>query len=97
MIAIIVVIILVVAGLGVYFAKYYKAPTTTTQSEIVIGMPYASSGSFAYSSLAVKSGFSMWVNQTNAKGGLYLSSLGKNAPNKNGLSRRSEQYNSGCN
>lgn len=82
MIAIIVVIILVVAGLGVYFAKYYKAPTTTTQSEIVIGMPYASSGSFAYSSLAVKSGFSMWVNQTNAKGGLYLSSLGKTLPIK---------------
>jgi len=81
MIAVIVVVILVVAGLGVYFAKYYK-PAATTQNDIVIGMPYASSGSFAYSSLAVKSGFSMWVNQTNAKGGLYLSSIGKTLPIK---------------
>ncbi|MDS0257138.1 ABC transporter substrate-binding protein [Thermoplasmatales archaeon AK] len=81
LVAVIVVIIVIAAGLGVYFAKYYK-PASSTPTEILIGMPYASSGSFAFSSQAVKSGFSMWVNQTNANGGLYLSSYGKKLPIK---------------
>ncbi|MCL4341899.1 MAG: ABC transporter substrate-binding protein [Candidatus Thermoplasmatota archaeon] len=82
LVSVIIVIILVVAGLAIYFDKYYKPPTSTTPSEIVIGMPYASSGSFAFSSLAVKSGFQMWVNQTNAAGGIYLSQYGKKLPLK---------------
>ncbi|HLH86324.1 MAG TPA: ABC transporter substrate-binding protein, partial [Thermoplasmataceae archaeon] len=81
LVAVIVVIIVIAAGLGVYFAKYYK-PASSSPTEILIGMPYASSGSFAFSSQAVKSGFSMWVNQTNANGGLYLSSYGKKLPIK---------------
>ena len=76
-IAIAVVIILIVAGVVVYFEVYHKPAAPTTPSEIVIGMPYASSGSFAYSSLAVKSGFNMWENQTNSAGGIYLSSYNK--------------------
>lgn len=81
-VAVIIVVILVVAGLAIYFDKYYKPPTKAPPTEILIGMPYASSGSFAYSSLAVKSGFQMWVNQTNAAGGIYLSQYGKKLPVK---------------
>lgn len=79
-IAIAVVVILVIAGLVVYFDKFYQPTNANTPDKIVIGMPYASSGNFAFSSQAVKSGFNMWVNQTNANGGITLSSYGKKLP-----------------
>lgn len=76
LIAIVVVIVVIIAA-AVVIVELQK-PSAKTNHEIVIGMPYASSGSFAFSSNAVKQGFNMWVNQTNAKGGLVLSGTGYN-------------------
>lgn len=80
-IAVVVVVVIVVAAIGVYFGFYYHHKAAAP-SAILIGMPYASSGSFAFSSQAVKSGFQMWVNETNANGGIYMSSYGKKLPVK---------------
>lgn len=76
-IAILIVAIIVVAGFVVYFYNNQNT-ASKTPSDIVIGMPYASSGKFAFSSQAVKSGLNMWVNETNSNGGIYVSSYGKN-------------------
>jgi branched-chain amino acid transport system substrate-binding protein len=77
---VVVVLVVIAGGLSYYYTSAKKKPTAP--SDILIGMPYASSGSFALSSGFVKTGFQMWVNQTNAKGGLYLSEYGKTIPIK---------------
>ncbi|MBX8632139.1 MAG: ABC transporter substrate-binding protein [Thermoplasmata archaeon YP2-bin.285] len=73
-----VVLILIVAGVSLVVLTSRKA----APSEIRIGTLYASSGSFALSSGYQLSGLRLWINQTNAAGGLYVSSYGKKLPLK---------------
>ncbi len=79
LIAVIVVIVIVVAGATAYFLT---RPSGTSQQYITIGTLYASSGSFALSSGYQLAGLKLWINQTNAQGGLMVSSLGKKLPLK---------------
>lgn len=82
----IVVIILIVAGVGIYFGiiqpRTSNAQTGSQLTEIKIGTLHASSGAFADSSGFQYAGLNYWINQTNANGGLYLSSIGKSLPVK---------------
>lgn len=77
----IVVIVLILAGVGVYFAISHNSGASSLK-EIKIGTLYASSGNFAASSTYEYKGLQLWVNETNANGGLYLSSVGKKLPLK---------------
>ncbi len=57
-----------------------KAPAAPKQ--IVIGTLYASSGSFAQSSLPQYAGLKFWVNQMNQSGGAYVKAFHKKIPLK---------------
>ena len=78
MIAVIIAIIVVAAGVTAYVLT--RPPSTSSKQSITIGTLYASSGSFALSSGFQLSGLKYWINQTNANGGIYVSSLGKKLP-----------------
>ena len=55
---------------------------TNAPKQIVIGTLYAESGSFAESSLPQYNGLKFWVNQMNAKGGVYVKAFHKKIPLK---------------
>jgi branched-chain amino acid transport system substrate-binding protein len=73
---IVVIVILIIAGVS-YILLTKK---TSTQPEIKIGTLYAGSGAFALSSGYQLAGLRLWINQTNAAGGLYVPSYGKKLP-----------------
>lgn len=79
--AVIIVVVIVIAA-GSYAVYSLTKPKSSTPSNITIGTLYASSGSYASSSLPEYYGLQAWVNQTNAAGGLYVSSIGKKLPVK---------------
>ncbi len=80
LIAIVVVVILIIAAVSVY--AVLQTGKKTAPNDILIGTLYASSGSFAQLSGYQLSGLKLWINQTNAAGGLYVSSYGKKLPLK---------------
>lgn len=80
----IVVVILIVAGVGIYLGIIlpHNNANSNALTEIKIGTLHATSGAFADSSGFQYAGLNYWINQTNANGGLYLSSVGKKVPIK---------------
>jgi branched-chain amino acid transport system substrate-binding protein len=65
--------------LGIFCALALGGATALAQQSSVftIGTLYAGSGSFATSSLPQYQGLKFWAQQVNAKGGVYVKSLGK--------------------
>ena len=59
-----------------------NAATTKAPNQITIGTLYAGSGSFADSSLPQFDGLKFWVNQMNAKGGVFVKAFHKKIPLK---------------
>lgn len=55
---------------------------TSAPKQILIGTLYAGSGSYAESSLPQYNGLKFWVNQMNAKGGVYVKAFHKKIPVK---------------
>lgn len=78
-VAVVIVIVIIAAGAAAYVLT---RPSSSSQKYITVGTLYASSGSFALSSGFQLAGLKLWINQTNANGGLYLSSMGKKLPLK---------------
>lgn len=88
------IVIIVVAGIAVYLAATSgtgKSTTSSTQSTtttvnapsfITIGTLYASTGSYAQSSMPEYQGLELWANQVNQNGGIYVSSFGTKIPVK---------------
>ncbi len=79
-IALVVVVILIIAAVSVY--AVLQSSRKAAPADILVGTLYASSGSFAQLSGYQLSGLKLWINQTNAAGGLYVSSYGKKLPLK---------------
>jgi branched-chain amino acid transport system substrate-binding protein len=75
LIAVIVVVILVIIAGSVAYVELTKKPAAP--AEIVIGTLYASTGGFASSSVPEYDGLTLWANQVNSQGGIYVSSLGE--------------------
>ncbi|MEM0121401.1 MAG: ABC transporter substrate-binding protein [Thermoprotei archaeon] len=74
-IAVAVVVIIVVVA-GVYAGlQLTKKPVTKPSAEILIGTLYASSGSYASTSMPEYDGLLLWANEVNSQGGIYVSSL----------------------
>jgi len=59
-----------------------SAPTLAQPAEIKVGQLYASSGPYASISMPVYDAFKMWVDETNAKGGVEMAAYGKRIPIK---------------
>lgn len=78
-VVIVIVVVLLAAGSAAYVLTH---PGSSSKKYITIGTLYASSGPFALSSGFQLAGLKLWINQTNAQGGLYLSSIGKKLPLK---------------
>jgi len=76
LIAIVVIIIIVIAVAAIELMR----PSKPTQSVILIGTLYASTGSFASTSMPEYEGLLLWAKTVNASGGIYVSSLGKKLP-----------------
>ncbi len=74
-VAVIIVVVIVIAA-GGYFAYRETRPTSSAPSEITIGTLYASTGSFASTSIPEYDGLLLWASQVNSQGGIYVSSLG---------------------
>jgi len=77
-ISVIIVIIVIIAVVGV--VMYEQTPTkkpVTAPADILIGTLYASTGSFATSSMPEYDGLMLWASQVNAQGGIYVSSYGE--------------------
>ncbi|MGC8515999.1 MAG: ABC transporter substrate-binding protein [Thermoplasmata archaeon] len=72
---VVVVVVVVIAG-GYYAIQATKKPSSAP-SEITIGTLYASTGSFASTSIPEYDGLLLWANQVNSQGGIYVSSLGE--------------------
>ncbi len=53
------------------------AKTKSTAAEVSIGTLYASTGSFATSSMPEYQGLQFWINQVNAAGGTYVKAAGR--------------------
>lgn len=71
------------AGLGLALsALSAAAQTPTAPSEIKIGVLYASSGNFAAMSMPEDSGLKFWVDEENAKGGVFVKPYDKRIPLK---------------
>ena len=64
------------------FAFAGGARAQTVPSEIKIGELYASPGSFASISMPVYDGFKLWIEQTNAQGGVFVEPFNKKIPIK---------------
>ncbi len=73
-------IVLLLSLLPVAFAG--SAQAQTAPSEIKIGSLYASSGPFAIISMPVYDTLKMWVDQTNASGGVFVKPFNKKIPVK---------------
>ncbi len=73
-------IVLLLSLLPVAFAG--SAQAQTAPSEIKIGSLYASSGPFASISMPVYDTLKMWVDQTNASGGVFVKPFNKKIPVK---------------
>ena len=71
-------------ALPLLFATQARAQTATptAPSEIKIGMLYASSGPFASISMPVYDAFKLWLDETNASGGVFVKPFNKKIPIK---------------
>ncbi|WP_157463175.1 ABC transporter substrate-binding protein [Caldisphaera lagunensis] len=83
-IIVVIVIIIVGAVVGGYYAT--RKPTTTSTVSappyILIGTLYASTGSFATSSMSQYEGLQTWAKWVNESGGIYVKEYGKKIPVK---------------
>lgn len=68
------------AGIGAAIAPAQAQPAAPT--EIKVGQLYASSGPYASISMPVYDAFKLWVDETNAKGGVEMAAYGKRIPIK---------------
>ncbi len=73
----VIVVVVVVAIAGGYYAIQATKKPSSAPSEITIGTLYASTGSFASTSIPEYDGLLLWANQINSQGGIYVSSLGE--------------------
>lgn len=80
-IAITAIVVGAVVGFTVHYYDLSKTPTTSgAPSEIKIGVLYASTGSYASSSMPEYQGLELWVNQVNSQGGIYVPQYNKTIP-----------------
>jgi branched-chain amino acid transport system substrate-binding protein len=79
-IAAVVAVVLIIAAVSAYVVL--QTGKKTVPNDILVGTLYASSGSFAQLSGYQLSGLKLWINQTNAAGGIYVSNYGKKLPLK---------------
>lgn len=76
-----VVVVIIVVGAVVGFFVLQKKPSAAP-AEIKVGILYASTGSYATSSISEYDGFLLWASIVNHNGGVYIPSLGKKLPIK---------------
>lgn len=72
----VVVIVVIIAGVYAGITLTHKT-TPAKPAKIVIGTLYASTGSFASSSMPEYNGLLLWANEVNSQGGIEVSSLGE--------------------
>ncbi|MBX8634671.1 MAG: ABC transporter substrate-binding protein [Thermoplasmata archaeon] len=80
-VAVVIVIIIIGAVVGYEITKP-PAKKTAVPSEIKVGILYASTGSYATSSISEYDGFSLWAKLINANGGIMVPQYGKKLPVK---------------
>lgn len=82
-IAIIVAVVVIGSVVGYYeLVKPASGTTSKAPSDIKVGILYASTGSYATSSMSEFDGFSLWVNLTNANGGVLIPQYNEKIPIK---------------
>ena len=91
-IVVIIIVVVIAGGLAYYYMTKKTTSTTTTSSTttstvaappyILIGTLYASSGSFATSSMPEYEGLQLWAKWINQSGGIYVKQYGKKIPVK---------------
>ncbi|MGC9183816.1 ABC transporter substrate-binding protein, partial [Caldisphaera sp.] len=91
-IVVIIIVVVIAGGLAYYYMTKKTTSTTTTSSTttstvaappyILIGTLYASSGSYATSSMSEYKGLQLWAKWINQSGGIYVKQYGKKIPVK---------------
>ncbi|MGC8572870.1 MAG: ABC transporter substrate-binding protein [Caldisphaera sp.] len=91
-IVVIIIVVVIAGGLAYYYTTKKTTSTTTTSSTttstvaappyILIGTLYASSGSYATSSMSEYKGLQLWAKWINQSGGIYVKQYGKKIPVK---------------
>lgn len=80
-VAVVIIIIIIGAVVG-YEITRPSAKTSAVPSDIKVGILYASTGSFATSSISEFDGFSLWAHLVNKNGGILVPQYGKKLPIK---------------